>query len=194
MSMDTHLEGVQLAETAPAPAAAGGPGAPQPKMMLVQVPQGVAAGQQMVITSPSGGHQLTVIVPQGVAPGDSFQVAQPAPATSEECVLPQPARPAPQPEAAGADADGDDGQHLSVFEDEANQRYSQQAQPAPQPMIMAQPVVATAVGTAAVETDPVRQRIAELEQLQAARIATPAQRHRLPPPEYGSCSSCLMCL
>ena len=89
MSMGTHLEGVQLAETAPAPAAAGGPGAPQPKMMLVQVPQGVAAGQQMVITSPSGGHQLTVIVPQGVAPGDSFQVAQPAPATSEECVLPQ---------------------------------------------------------------------------------------------------------
>ena len=187
--MDTHVEGVQLEETAPAPAAAGGPGAPLPKMMLVQVPQGVAAGQQMVITSPCGGHQLTVIVPQGVAPGDSFQVAQPAPATSEECVLPQPARPAPQPEAAGADADGDDGQHLSVFEEEANQRYSQQAQPAPQPMVMAQPVVATAV-----ETDPVRQRIAELEQLQAAHTVTPAQHHRLPPPEYGSCSSCLMCL
>lgn len=43
-------------------------------MMQVVVPQGVSAGQPMVVQSPAGG-QIQVVVPAGVGPGMAFQFA-----------------------------------------------------------------------------------------------------------------------
>ena len=48
--------------------------APQPQVFMVQLPPGAMAGQQMMITSPFTGQDMTVVVPMGVPPGGQFQV------------------------------------------------------------------------------------------------------------------------
>lgn len=63
-----HTQPMQPAYGQPAMAIAQ----PAPQMFMVQVPQGVGPGQQMMVVSPSG-QQMMVQVPQGVGPGMSFQ-------------------------------------------------------------------------------------------------------------------------
>ena len=46
---------------------------------MVQLPPGAVAGQQMVITSPITGQQMTVVVPQGVPPGGQFRAQDQGP-------------------------------------------------------------------------------------------------------------------
>jgi hypothetical protein len=42
---------------------------------MVVVPEGVAAGQSIVVVNPADGQQVQVLVPEGMGPGSQFQVA-----------------------------------------------------------------------------------------------------------------------
>ena len=53
------------------------PAAPVPEEIMVEVPEGATAGQQLTVTAPNG-QQVTVTVPEGMTPGQQLQVEVPA--------------------------------------------------------------------------------------------------------------------
>lgn len=69
---DEHT--VMAAPAAPPPDDDPGAGAAEPATMTVLVPEGVAPGQQVQVTSPDG-QLLVVAVPEGCTPGVAFNVA-----------------------------------------------------------------------------------------------------------------------
>ena len=68
------MQGQAAVAGAPVPMAMARAQAPQPQVFMVQLPPGAMAGQQMMITSPFTGQDMTVVVPMGVPPGGQFQV------------------------------------------------------------------------------------------------------------------------
>jgi hypothetical protein len=48
--------------------------APMPQTIMVTVPQGVIAGQTLLVNHPTNGAQMQVTVPQGLVPGQQFAV------------------------------------------------------------------------------------------------------------------------
>jgi hypothetical protein len=87
------------------PASAVTESQPQPPAgaVMVVVPEGMAAGQAMIVTS-TDGTQVQVVIPAGVSPGQSLQVQMPLPApVVAAAALPADPPPAvaPPPAATG---------------------------------------------------------------------------------------------
>jgi hypothetical protein len=69
-----EVEAPKAARAALPPAAPVAQSSTTPQMFPVQVPTGMVAGQQMVVTVPHSGQQVIIVIPNGYGPGSTFQV------------------------------------------------------------------------------------------------------------------------